>query len=271
MNLHSPEKQYLDIMRDIIYHGFEVCNQRTNTKCHTLINQRIQFHSDAMPLVTTRKSYWKQALLEMICYMRAYTTKAQFNALGVHTWDANIEAWDPEGERAGFIYGASSEAVGVTFESVIEQIIQDSTNRGIIWNFWNPEYFEFGCLRPCMYSHQFTVLGDSLHLTSTQRSADVPLGLNFNMLQAWFLLRVVSQFTGYEPGTVTMNITNCHIYDNQLELAKEQIKRNILPSPTLKGLENLTLDQLLYNPDPLKGLELMGYHYHEPIKYPFTV
>lgn len=108
-NYKHPEFQYLTLMRNILENGVMVENPRTNSKCLTLLNYQIKFDGNVFPLVTTRKSYWKQAILEMICYMRAYTQKQQFNDLGVHTWDANIENWDsrynPDKYFAGIIYG----------------------------------------------------------------------------------------------------------------------------------------------------------------------
>lgn len=270
----KAEKQYIELMRSILQHGYWVENPRTQSWCKTLLNQRIQFDGNEVPLVTTRKSYWKQAILEMICYIRGYTKLEEFHSLGVHTWDANAANWEsdqnPKKDRVGIIYGASAKKTGVTFEDVINQIIQTPHDRGIIWNFWNPEYFDDGCLRPCMFNHQFNVLGDELHLTSTQRSADVPLGLNFNMMQCWFLLNVAANLTGFEVGSITMNLANCHIYENQIELAFEQTKRHILPSPWISGIEEISLDDILKSGNPLAKLTLRDYNHHEAIKYPMT-
>lgn len=280
-NYKHPEYQYLTLMRNILESGVMVDNPRTNSKCLTLLNYQIKFDGDVFPLVTTRKSYWKQAILEMICYMRAYTQKQQFNDLGVHTWDANIENWDsrfnPDKYFAGIIYGASSEQVGLSYQDLVEQIKQNPYDRGHIWNFWNPEYFKFGCLRPCMFLHHFNVVNDTLYLTSTQRSQDVCLGGNFNMIQAWFLLNITAKLTGLRVGDVTMNIANCHIYENQIEQAKIQVQRQPFNPPTIEGIfegsksKGLTMDDILNHPDPLRDVRVLEYMHWEPIKYEFTV
>ena len=123
-----------------------------------------------------------------------------------------------------------------------------------------------------MYSHHFSLLGDTLYLNSTQRSCDVPLGLNFNMVQVYFLLAIVAQITGKKAGTAYHKIVNAHIYEDQLALMRDvQLKR-----------EPLAMPKLIINPDikSLKDLEtwvtmddfsVQGYEHHPGIKYPFSV
>lgn len=270
-------KTYLDIAKNIINKGSMVYNERTKSNCLVLLNQSIVIDvgKNEFPILTTRKMNWKSAILEMICYIRGYYNLNQFHSLGVHTWDANCNAWNSPNKQSktdcGIIYGASAKAVGYSYEDVLEDIKNKPHDRGIIWNFWNPEYFDEGCLRPCMYSHQFNVIGDTLYLTSTQRSADFMLGSSWNIIQCYFLLAVTAHLTGLKAGTATLNMVNCHIYENQLELAKEHITRE--PSelkPVLVGL-SIDLDTLLRSPDPLANVQLLNYEPQEPIKYPFTV
>lgn len=129
-----------------------------------------------------------------------------------------------------------------------------------------------GCLRPCMYSHHFSLLGDTLYLNSTQRSCDVPLGLNFNMVQVYVFLAIMAQVTGKKPGLAYHKIVNAHIYEDQLELMRDvQLKRQPLPAaqfhinPEIRSLEDLetwvTLDDF----------SVTDYQHHEPIQYPFSV
>ena len=129
-----------------------------------------------------------------------------------------------------------------------------------------------GCLRPCMHSHQFSLIGDALYLNSTQRSCDVPLGLTFNMVQVYVLLALVAQITNKKPAQAFHKIVNAHIYEDQIALMRDvQLKRKpySLPkleiNPDIKSLEDIetwvTLDDF----------KLSSYQYHEPIKYPFSV
>lgn len=272
----TSEQQYLSLMQSIIDTGSEVYNQRTKSNTLTIPSAYFQYKPDEFPLVTTRKSYFKQAIMEMICYMRGYTELEQFHELGVNTWNANAENWDsklnPNKDRVGIIYGASSEAVGISYADIVLNIIKNPTDRGHVWNFWNPEYFKLGCLRPCMYSHQFSVIGDTLYLHSTQRSCDVPLGLNFNMIQVWFLGFITAHLTRYKFGGATHSIINPHIYANQIEGVKEQLKREPYNPPNFHSA-HIFLEDILRRIDKDNFEEffwITDYQYHPPIYYPFT-
>ena len=129
-----------------------------------------------------------------------------------------------------------------------------------------------GCLRPCMYSHHFSLLGDTLYLNSTQRSCDVPLGLNFNMVQVYFFLAIMAQITGHKPGKAYHKIVNAHIYEDQLDLMQNvQLKREPFDSPTLKINPNIKTLEDLETWVTVDDFEVIGYQYHDPISYPFSV
>lgn len=276
--MKTAEQQYLAILMDCYVNGINIVNERTGSVCRTILNQRIQFNGNEFPLLTTRKMYWKQAIGEMVAYIRAYKDLRDFHKLGVHTWDANVEAWDSIYKLnkfdTGYIYGYSAEALGTGYTKVISDIINSPNDRGHIWNFWNPEHFYKGCLRPCMYSHQFNVLNGTLHLTSTQRSCDWVLGGAFNLVQCWFLLNITAKLTGLKVGTITWNIANVHIYENQLPFVPEQISRQPKQVPSLKIKDSLDFDVLneYLNKDNFdEYFELQNYDSHPAIKYPFTV
>ncbi len=257
----SAEQQYLTILKDCYENGTDIINERTGSICRTILNQRIQFDGNEFPLLTTRKMYWKQAIGEMVAYIRAYTRLEDFHSLGVHTWDENAKGWverigiyDSLGKivsyedipSTGVIYGASAKRVNFSYKDLLNSIKSKPNDRGHIWNFWNPEYFYKGCLRPCMYNHQFSVLNNTLHLTSTQRSADLPLGFSWNIVQCWFLLNITAKLTGLKVGTVTLNVTNAHIYENQLPFVPEQLDRPTYNSPKLIIKDKFNWDILMY-------------------------
>lgn len=282
-------KQYLDLCHRIVNEGVWVENKRTGKKCLTVIDADLTYDVGAQkfPLVTTRKSYFKSAIAEMIGYLRGYDNAADFRKLGTKTWDANAnlnEAWlkNPyrKGEDdCGFIYGKVARNFpkpdGGSIDllrKIVDDLKSGVDDRGEILTFYHPGVFHMGCLRPCMYSHHFSLLGDTLYLNSTQRSCDVPLGLNFNMVQVYFLLAIMAQITGNKPGKAYHKLVNAHIYEDQLALMQDvQLKREPYDSP-----------QLIINPD-IKSLEdletwvtvddfeLQGYQCHEPIAYPFSV
>lgn len=282
-------KQYLDLCRRIIEEGHWIENQRTGKRCLTVINADLTYNvaDNELPLVTTRKSYWKSAIAELIGYLRGYSSAAEFRKLGTKTWDANSndnEAWlnNPyrKGEDdMGRVYGVQGRRWQKPdgghvdqLKKIVDNLSAGTDDRGEILSFYNPGEFHMGCLRPCMHTHTFSLLGDTLYLTSYQRSCDVPLGQNFNQVQVFTLLKLMAQITGNKPGLAYHKIVNAHIYEDQLELMRDvQLKREPYPSPQLhinpdiKSLEDIetwvTLDDF----------EVAGYQSHEPIAYPFSV
>lgn len=282
-------KQYLDLCRRIVDEGEWVENKRTGKRCLTVIDADLSYDvaGNRFPLITTRKSYWKAAIAELIGYIRGYSSAADFRKLGTRTWDANAnqnEAWLANPHRKGEddmgrVYGVQGRAWQRPDGGTVDQlrkIVDDLRNgiddRGEILTFYNPGEFDLGCLRPCMHTHTFSLLGDTLYLTSYQRSCDVPLGLNFNQVQVFTLLALMARITGHKPGTAYHKIINAHIYEDQLELMRDvQLTREPFDPPQLhinpdiKSLEDLetwvTLDDF----------EVTGYRHHDPIAYPFSV
>ncbi len=280
--------QYLALCQRIVDEGVWVNNQRTGTRCLTVINADLEYDvaANAFPLLTTRKSYYKAAIAELLGYLRGYDNAAQFRALGCNTWNANANenaAWLANPHRKGEddlgrVYGVQGRGWQKPDGSKLDQLQKLVTNlsqgiddRGEILTFYNPGEFELGCLRPCMHTHTFSLLGDTLHLTSYQRSCDVPLGLNFNQVQCFVLLALMARITGHKAGKVYHKIVNAHIYENQLALMKEQLQRKPYPLPKLHlnpAIKTLADIESWVTPD---DFTLEGYQYHPAIKYPFSV
>lgn len=282
-------KPYLELCQRIIDEGQWVENKRTGVRCLTVINADLEYDvgNNQFPLITTRKSFYKAAIAELLGYLRGYDNAAQFREIGCNTWNANAnknQAWLDNPHRKGEddmgrVYGVQGRSWQRPDGSHLDQLkkVVNNLKNGIddraeIVTFYNPGEFEMGCLRPCMHTHTFSLLGDTLHLTSYQRSCDVPLGLNFNQVQCFVLLALMARITGHKAGKAYHKIVNAHIYENQLPLMRDvQLKREPYPSPSLtinpeiKTLEDLetwvTTDDFI----------LEGYQCHEAIKYPFTV
>ena len=282
-------KQYLDLCHRIINEGVWIDNKRTAKRCLTVINADLSYNvaNNEFPLVTTRKSFYKSAIAEMIGYIRGYDNAADFRKIGTKTWDANAnenEAWLANPYRkgvddCGLIYGKIARNFpkpdGGNID-ILRQIVDDLSkgvdNRGEILTFYHPGAFHMGCLRPCMYSHHFSLLDDTLYLNSTQRSCDVPLGLNFNMVQVYVLLALMAQITGHQAGQAYHKIVNAHIYEDQLELMRDvQLKREPLATPRLKINPEIKSLSDLETWVTLDDFEVEAYQHHEPIKYPFSV
>ena len=282
-------KQYLALCQRIIEEGTWTQNKRTGKKCLTVIDADLTYDvaSNKFPIVTTRRSFWKAAIAEFLGYLRGYDNAADFRVLGAKTWDANAnenKAWLDNPARKGEddlgrVYGVQGRRWQKPDGSTLDQLrkLVDDLSSGLddraeILTFYNPGEFELGCLRPCMHTHTFSLLGDTLFLTSYQRSCDVPLGLNFNQIQVFAFLALMAQITGNKPGKAFHKIVNAHIYEDQLELMRDvQLTREpFFPpklhiNPDIKSLEDIeswvTLDDF----------KVEGYQHHEPIAYPFSV
>ncbi len=282
-------QQYLDLCQRIVDQGVWIENLRTGKKCLTVVNAELTYAvaDNQFPIITTRKSFWKAAIAELLGYLRGYDNAADFRALGTRSWDANAnenEAWLNNSSRKGEddmgrVYGVQGRRWQKPDGGTIDQLAKIVTNlskglddRGEILTFYNPGEFDLGCLRPCMHTHTFSLLGDTLYLTSYQRSCDVPLGLNFNQIQVFTLLALMAQITGKTPGLAYHKIVNAHIYEDQLELMRTvQLQRKPFKPP-----------QLHINPDikslddietwvSLDDFRVEGYEHHDPIVYPFSV
>jgi len=282
-------KAYLDLCSRILNEGEWVSNARTGKRCLTVINADLEYDvsQGQIPVLTTKKVYWKPAIAEMLGYLRGYNSAAQFRQLGCNTWNANANenaAWlaNPfrKGEDdLGRAYGVQARKFMSPEGKPIDQLkkIVDDLSRGIddrreIMTFLNPGETDRMCLPACMHTHTFNLLGDKLYLTSFQRSIDVPLGLGFNMIQVAWLLMIMAQITGKRPMTAFHKLQNNHLYEDQVELMRDvQLKREpyelprLIINPDIKTLEDLetwvTLDDF----------QLEGYVHHDPIKYPFSV
>tara|TARA_R110001583_G_scaffold9945_3_gene46292 strand:- start:3948 stop:4799 length:852 start_codon:yes stop_codon:yes gene_type:complete len=282
-------KQYLALCQRIVEEGDWIENERTGKRCLTVINADLEYDvkNNQFPMITTRKSYYKSAIAEFLGYIRGYDNAADFRALGTKTWDANAnlnEAWLNNPARKGEddmgrVYGIQARSWKKPDGSVIDQLkkVVDNLTKGIddraeIVTFYNPGEFDLGCLRPCMHTHTFSLVGDTLHLTSYQRSCDVPLGLNFNQVQVFTFLALMAQITGKKAGKAYHKIVNAHIYEDQLELMVDvQLKREPFDSPQLKINPKIQSLQDLETWVTMDDFEVVGYQCHDAIKYPFAV
>lgn len=281
--------QYERLCLRIVRDGTMVTNERTGIKCLTIINADLEYDVGAnhFPLVTTRKCFYKAAIAELLGYLRGYHSAAQFRAIGCNTWNANANensAWLANSARKGQddmgrVYGVQGRAWQKPDGSTLDQLKKVVLNlsagiddRGEIITFYNPGEFHLGCLRPCMHTHTFSLLGDTVHLTSYMRSCDVPLGLTFNMPQCFVLLALIAQITGHKPGKVFHKIVNAHIYENQLDLMlNQQLKRTPFTMPSLRINQDIKSLDDIETWVSTNDFDVENYQYHPPIAYPFAV
>ena len=207
--------------------------------------------------------------------------------MGTNTWNANAnenEAWlnnpNRKGEDdLGRVYGVQGREWEKPdgghidqLQKIVFNLMNGIDDRGEILTFWNPGEFDKGCLRPCMHSYHFSILGDTLHLNITQRSADLPLGAPFNMIQGYVMLLIMSKLTKLNMGKVYHKIVNAHIYENQVDGMIEQLSRSPITdtTPTLHLQKELNSLVDVENLSP-NDFVVKGYTHHEPIQFPFSV
>lgn len=283
-------KQYLDLCRRIIDEGEWVVNERTGKRCLTVIDANLVYDvSDhTLPILTTKKTYYRGAIAEMIGYLRGKTSAADFRALGTNTWNANANensAWLKNPYRKGEddmgeCYGAQLRRFHDRDAKPYDQLrkVYDHLKAGYddrreIMTFWNPAEINRACLAACMHTHTWSILGGRLYLTSYQRSYDAPLGGPYNAIQVAWLLMMMAQVTGLKPGKAFHKIVNAHIYEDQLDLMRDvQLTRDPFEQPKLSINPDIKELGDLETWVTVDDFELIGeYRHHPAIKYPFSV
>lgn len=283
-------KQYLELINRVVKEGEWINNPRTKEPCLTVINADMKFDCSTgqVPLVTTRRAGIKLPIAELLGYLRGINSAADFRQLGTKSWDANAnenEAWLANPNRKGLddmgrVYGVQGRdwkkpggGSVDQLEKIYSHLVQGIDDRGEILSFWNPGEFDQGCLRPCMYEHQFSILNGTLHLNSTQRSADLLLGTVANMVQCYVLLTLMAQITKLKPGFVNLRMVNCHIYERQHTVLFDegQLKRVPRELPTLKINPKISTLEDVLSWVTVDDFTLEGYDPYPAIKYPFTV
>lgn len=291
--IERAEKQYLEGLRHIYENGVDLKNARTGEICRTVINIDMTYDAttNKAPITTTRKPAPKLAIAELLGYIKGVTSAAQMRALGAKSWDANANentAWLANPNRKGeddlgLIYGAIGKNWPVVnpapgapatidlFHKVYNNLKKGVDDRGETLTFWHPGMFHLGCLRPCMYEHQFSLLGDDLYLNSTQRSADWALGTDANKLQVWVLLRLMAQITGKNAKLAFHRNVNCHLYEGQIPLVPTQLSREMLEEPTVDINPDIkTLDDV-ETWVTVDDFKITIPRTHDRIDYPFSV
>lgn len=294
MKIERAEKQYLDGLRHIYENGTDLQNKRTGEICRTVISLDLTYDgtTNKAPILTTRQiGNPYLSIAELLGYIRGVRSAAQMRALGTKSWDANANenaAWLNNPNRMGeddigMIYGAVGKNWPVVnppagypesidlFHKVYNNLKNGIDDRGEIITFWNPGMFHLGCLRPCMYEHQFSLLGDDLYLNSNQRSSDWPLGTAANMVQVWLFLRLMAQITGKNPKYAYHRNVNSHIYGPQLEKVPTQLERDMLMEPTIDINPDIKTLEDLETWVTVEDFKITYPESHPSIKYPFAV
>ena len=263
-------KQYLDLMQHIREHGV-ARDDRTGTGTLSVFGHQMRFDlSEGFPLVTTKKVFLKGIIHELLWFVAGSTNVQYLQDHGVHIWDD----WADDQGDLGPVYGSQWRSWpapdGSTIDQigkVIEQIKTNPNSRRLIVSAWNVAEVEKMALPPCHMLFQFYVANGRLSCQLYQRSADVFLGVPFNIASYALLTMMIAQVTGLKPGEFIHTLGDAHLYMNHLEQADEQLARTPYPLPHMQ-LNPAVHDILDFKYEDFK---LLNYKSHPAIKAPIAV
>ena len=222
------------------------------------------------PLVTTKKLHLRSIIHELLWFLKGDTNIAYLNANGVKIWD---EWADADGEL-GPVYGAQwrswPDYQGGHIDQiagVVEAIRRNPNSRRLVVSAWNPALVDEMALPPCHCLFQFYVADGKLSCQLYQRSADIFLGVPFNIASYALLTAMIAQATGYQPGEFVHTLGDAHLYANHFEQARLQLTREPLPLPQLR-LNPAVTDLFAFGFD---DIAIEGYQAHDSIKAPIAV
>jgi len=263
-------KQYHDLMRHVLENGTRK-EDRTGTGTISVFGYQMRFNlQEGFPLVTTKKLHLRSIIHELLWFLKGETNIAYLKENGVSIWD---EWASPEGEL-GPVYGYQWRSWPTADGRHIDQISQviqtlkkNPDSRRIIVSAWNVGEIEHMALPPCHAFFQFYVADGKLSCQLYQRSADIFLGVPFNIASYALLTLMVAQVTGLQPGDFVHTFGDAHLYLNHLEQANLQLSRDFRPLPQMKINPNVTnLFDFKYD-----DFELVNYDPHPHIKAPVAV
>jgi thymidylate synthase len=263
-------QQYLNLLQHILDNGVQK-NDRTGTGTLSTFGYQVRFNlQDGFPLVTTKKLHVKSIIHELLWFLKGETNIAYLKENGVRIWDE----WANEDGELGPVYGKQwrswEGANGKTVDQVaelIDQIKKNPDSRRLIISAWNVADLPEMALMPCHTLFQFYIAEDKLSCQLYQRSADVFLGVPFNIASYALLTMMIAQVCDLQPGEFIHTFGDVHIYNNHLEQVHLQLNRQPMPLPAMK------LNSEVKNIFDFKfeDFSLENYKFHPPIKAPVAV
>jgi len=258
-------KQYLDLMRHVRDNGSKK-EDRTGTGTVSVFGHQMRFDlSEGFPLVTTKKCHLKSIIHELLWFLTGDTNIKYLQENGVRIWNEWADGDGNLGPVYGYQWRSWPAANGQHIDQIsqiIEQIKNNPDSRRIIVSAWNVREIENMALPPCHMMFQFYVADGKLSCQLYQRSADISLGVPFNIASYALLTMMVAQVCDLAPGDFVHTLGDAHLYSNHLEQANEQLSRKPFPLPVMK-----------INPDvnsifdfKFEDFELVGYEAHPHIK-----
>lgn len=256
---------YEDLLRDTLANGVQK-RDRTGTGTRSVFGRQIRFDLTAgFPLVTTKRVHFKSIAYELLWFLRGDSNVTWLTDNGVSIWNE----WADAAGELGPVYGVqwrswptpSGEPID-QIADVIEQIRTNPDSRRLIVSAWNPADIPQMALAPCHALFQFYVADGKLSCQLYQRSADLFLGVPFNIASYALLTQLIAAQSGLELGDFVWTGGDCHIYDNHIDQVNEQLSREPFPAPTLRIAQNrASIFDYEYD-----DLVLENYRYHPAIR-----
>ena len=255
---------YEDLLRRVLDEGAPK-GDRTGTGTRSVFGAQLRYDlSKGFPLVTTKRVHFKSVAYELLWFLRGDGNARWLQEHGVRIWNE----WADEDGDLGPVYGVqwrswptpSGEHVD-QIAQVIEQIRSNPDSRRLIVSAWNVAEVPDMALAPCHAFFQFYVRDGKLSCQLYQRSADMFLGVPFNIASYALLTHMIAAQTGLEVGDFVWTGGDCHVYDNHVEQVEEQLSRTAYPMPTLELAPRDSIDDYEY-----EDFTVVGYHHHPAIK-----
>jgi thymidylate synthase len=258
-------RAYLDLVRDILDNGTEK-RDRTGTGTLSVFGRQLRFDlAKGFPLVTTKRVHLKSVVHELLWFLAGDTNIAYLNDHGVTIWDE----WADENGDLGPVYGRQWRSWAAPDGRVIDQMAEvvaaigrNPDSRRLVVSAWNPADVPAMALPPCHLLFQFYVAEGRLSCQLYQRSADVFLGVPFNIASYALLTQMVAHVTGLQPGDFVHSFGDTHLYLNHLEQARLQLTREPRPLPKVVLNPDVT-DLFAFR---FEDIEVVGYDPHPAIK-----
>ncbi|MFT6071648.1 MAG: thymidylate synthase [Alphaproteobacteria bacterium] len=261
---------YLDLLQDVFNNGTHK-SDRTGTGTRSLFGRQMRFDlSKGFPLVTTKKVHVKSIIHELLWFLSGDTNIGYLQNNGVRIWNE----WANDNGDLGPVYGKQWRSWATPdgrvidqIQGVLNQIKHTPDSRRMIVSAWNPADIDNMALPPCHCLFQFYIADNKLSCQLYQRSADIFLGVPFNIASYALLTYMIAQVTGLQVGDFVHSFGDVHLYDNHIEQAQLQLSRSSMPLPTLTlnkeitDLFSFTYDDIIIN----------NYQSHEAIKAPVAV
>ncbi len=263
-------RQYLDLMRHVLEHGHQK-SDRTGTGTTSVFGYQMRFNlSDGFPLVTTKKAHLRSIIHELLWFLKGDTNIQYLKDNGVTIWDE----WADENGNLGPVYGYQWRSWPTPdgrhidqISQVVDQIKNTPDSRRLIVSAWNVAEIDNMALPPCHAFFQFYVADGKLSCQLYQRSADIFLGVPFNIASYALLTMMMAQVCGLQPGDFVHTLGDAHIYANHMEQAALQLSREPRALPTMK-INPAVKDIFGFK---FEDFTLEGYDPHPAIKAPVAV